>query len=483
MTSSYKAPPLLNEDTSYERWKKELTLWEICTEVPVAKRAAVVCLTLKGKARDIAVNLDVAAIQSENGIKALTDELDKLYLKDEDQRKYAAYENFEKFKRPHDMSIAEYIVEFEKKNTKLVEYDINLPDAVRAYRVLESANIPKDKGELARATLTKLTYDNMKKQLLKIFDSVISPDKKVPIKEEDVYYGEEEEEEDAEEEGVYYEESGRGYHRGNYRGNYRGRFRGRFNRGRSRGYYRGNNQQRKVTFEDTRKKNPRNTVCVICKSIYHYARDCPDKDKKEAGNDDSMSLFNNDVKDCYLETFLGETLNKAILDSGCINTVAGRIWIDNFLSCLDEKHLSEVKIRKESARFRFGDGDVQNATEKYTIPAWIKGKKITISVFIVECTIPLLLSRKSMARANCKIDFRKNKARICGQVIDLSFTESGHYYIDLLPPKFESLVAVPLKDEDKEKVATKLHRQFGHATGPKLIKLLTDSGNKDKKTA
>ena len=88
MTSSYKAPPLLNEDTSYERWKKELTLWEICTEVPVAKRAAVVCLTLKGKARDIAVNLDVAAIQSENGIKALTDELDKLYLKDEDQRKY-----------------------------------------------------------------------------------------------------------------------------------------------------------------------------------------------------------------------------------------------------------------------------------------------------------------------------------------------------------------------------------------------------------
>ena len=346
MTSSYKAPPLLNEDTSYERWKKELTLWEICTEVPVAKRAAVVCLTLKGKARDIAVNLDVAAIQSENGIKALTDELDKLYLKDEDQRKYAAYENFEKFKRPHDMSIAEYIVEFEKKNTKLVEYDINLPDAVRAYRVLESANIPKDKGELARATLTKLTYDNMKKQLLKIFDSVISPDKKVPIKEEDVYYGEEEEEEDAEEEGVYYEESGRGYHRGNYRGNYRGRFRGRFNRGKSRGYYRGNNQQRKVTFEDTRKKNPRNTVCVICKSIYHYARDCPDKDKKDAGNDDSMSLFNNDVKDCYLETFLGETLNKAILDSGCINTVAGRIWIDNFLSCLDEKHLSEVKIRK-----------------------------------------------------------------------------------------------------------------------------------------
>ena len=107
-----------------------------CTEVPVAKSAAVVCLTLQGKARDIAVNLDVAAIQSENWIKALTDELDKLYLKDEDQRKYAAYENFEKF-------IAEYIVKFEKKNTKLVEYDINLPDAVRACRVLESANIER----------------------------------------------------------------------------------------------------------------------------------------------------------------------------------------------------------------------------------------------------------------------------------------------------------------------------------------------------
>ena len=63
MTSSYKAPPMLNEDTSYERWKKELSLWEICTEVPVNKRAAVVCLSLKGKARDIAVNIDVASLQ------------------------------------------------------------------------------------------------------------------------------------------------------------------------------------------------------------------------------------------------------------------------------------------------------------------------------------------------------------------------------------------------------------------------------------
>ena len=497
MTSSYKAPPMLNEDTSYERWKKELSLWEICTEVPVNKRAAVVCLSLKGKARDIAVNIDVASLQSDDGIKALTDELDELFLKDEDQRKYAAYENFEKFKRPSDMSIAEYIVEFEKKNTKLVEYDIDLPDAVKAYRLLDSANIPKDKGELARATLTKLTYDNMKKQLLKIFDSVITTDKKTPIKEEDAFY--EEGEIYYEESGskgnkgeMFYEESGNNGSKGEIfyersgnargRGYYRGRFNRGFNRGRGRGFSIGNAQGKRVSFDlNTRKKNPRNSVCGVCQSIYHYARDCPDKGKKDANQDDNMSLFNNEIQECYLETFLMETLNKAILDSGCINTVAGREWIDNYLKCLDEKDRLTVKIMEQSARFRFGDGEVKIAKEKMTIPAWIKGKRITIDTFVVDSSIPLLLSKTSMRKGKTTIDFKANKARICGQNIDLSFTISGHYYIDLLPPRFDTLAAVSLKDDDKEKVAIKLHRQFGHATGEKLVKLLNDSGNKDKK--
>ena len=81
---------------------------------------------------------------------------------------------------------------------------------------------------------------------------------------------------------------------------------------------------------------------MVCKSIYHWAKDCPDRVKKEMHNDEDSShvtLFNNDIENCYIESFLSETINKAILDSGCINTVCGRGWIDCYRDTLSENDL------------------------------------------------------------------------------------------------------------------------------------------------
>ena len=47
---------------------------------------------------------------------------------------------------------------------------MGLPDGVLAYRLLKSTNLTVEKQQLARATLSELTYDNMKKQLKAIFD-------------------------------------------------------------------------------------------------------------------------------------------------------------------------------------------------------------------------------------------------------------------------------------------------------------------------
>ena len=62
------------------------------------------------------------------------------------------------------MTITKYINEFEHLNQKLVTYKITLPSAVLAYQLLKNANLPKDKGDLARATVAELTYDAMKNQ-------------------------------------------------------------------------------------------------------------------------------------------------------------------------------------------------------------------------------------------------------------------------------------------------------------------------------
>ena len=48
---------------------------------------------------------------------------------------------------------------------------MTLPSGVLAYRVLKGANLTPEKQQLARATITELTYENMKKQLKAIHDS------------------------------------------------------------------------------------------------------------------------------------------------------------------------------------------------------------------------------------------------------------------------------------------------------------------------
>ena len=105
MAYSFKTPPNLREDISYDQWKKEIQLWKTFTDLPDAKQGPAICLALTGKAREAVLELDIEAISSEDGVKSLLERLDKLYLRDRDQTIYAAYEKFEKFVRPLDMGI------------------------------------------------------------------------------------------------------------------------------------------------------------------------------------------------------------------------------------------------------------------------------------------------------------------------------------------------------------------------------------------
>ena len=59
--------------------------------------------------------------------------------------------------------IVDYLNEFEQLYNQIKHYDMELPTGVLAYRVLKNANITHEKQQLVRATLTLLTYENMKK--------------------------------------------------------------------------------------------------------------------------------------------------------------------------------------------------------------------------------------------------------------------------------------------------------------------------------
>ena len=112
-------------------------------------------LSLEGKAREAASELEAEQINSKDCIKNIVAKLDKLYLKDKTQSAYEAYDNFEPFKRPSDMSISDYINEFERLLKKTKQYGTTMSTDVLAYRLLKSANLPETREQLAREIKNK----------------------------------------------------------------------------------------------------------------------------------------------------------------------------------------------------------------------------------------------------------------------------------------------------------------------------------------
>ena len=82
---------------------------------------------------------------------------------------FEAYDTFERYQRPADMGMTEYINTFERLYQKANYFKLELPDGVLAYRLLDSANLSDTHVQLARTTLLSLMYNNMQQQLKKIF--------------------------------------------------------------------------------------------------------------------------------------------------------------------------------------------------------------------------------------------------------------------------------------------------------------------------
>ena len=188
--TSYKNPPKFSAENSYESWVKELKLWAICSKVDKKEQGPAVALTLEGREKEAVLELEITELNTDDGLTKLITQLDGLYLKDENQRIYTAYEEFETYSRPEGMSIDNFISDFDRLYNKVKAHKIELPDAVRAYRVLKSANLSQSKVELVRATLPEMTYKEMIKQLRKLEDMVVSKtDSKVKEEAEDAMYG------------------------------------------------------------------------------------------------------------------------------------------------------------------------------------------------------------------------------------------------------------------------------------------------------
>ena len=474
MATRNTPPPVFSEDISWLDYKKELKIWQALTDLPAKKQGPSLYLSLTGKAREAALELDIAVISKDDGLEKILERLDKLYLQDTNQSAYLAYQEFENFKRPLEMRMREYLNNFEKLYTKIKAHGMELPDGVLAYRVLNSANLSEEEMKLCRATLTTLQYDKMVEQLLKIFGDTVSPSfGKSDVKEESVF--------------VASNEEGEAYYSSRWRG---GRDFGRFERG-GRSKRRGRNQFEFKTSKESsvRKLNPPDSSgkpsrCNICESKFHWARNCPDayvKQKQES----EISLFqSSDDKIVQMKVFVGETFNCAVLDSGCTQTVCGNNW----LKCFKESMQDEIMIEEKPshATFKFGNGDAVSSSRKVVLPVTIGSKNVKLETDVVDTEIPLLMSKAAMKKANTVLDFDQDRVIMFGEEQTLLKTSSGHYAIPItksrqiieqgeIDNEFCLFTKNITTKDDREKIAWKLHKQFCHCSADKLKRLIKAS--------
>ena len=64
----------------YSTWKKEMQIWEMATCVEKVKRALIMFLSLEGKAREAVLELDIAVLNSKDGMEKVYEKLDTLFL-------------------------------------------------------------------------------------------------------------------------------------------------------------------------------------------------------------------------------------------------------------------------------------------------------------------------------------------------------------------------------------------------------------------
>ena len=314
------------------------------------------------------------------------------------------------------MSMAEYTVEFDQRYTKIKKYEMALPDAVLAFKLLDNGQLSKAERQLALTACTELTYTNMKSALKRVFGD--SKDEGHQAKGGDPILVKKEE--------AYYTRQNRNYRGSNYR---------QFSR-----------PTPKLKGTNPLNKFGKYTKCNLCQSIFHWVKDCPHKseaaklvkEKQESDEEDSnlescnITLFTQ-AKLSENEVFVVESQDCAVTDTACTKTVCGDKWLNHYLESLNcDNRLGDVKEYKSNRRFKFGDGNVVKSFKRVIIPAKIGNTSCSIETEVVKSDIPLLLSKASLKKAGAVIDLEKDEAVMFQEPIKLQFTSSGHYCIGII---------------------------------------------------
>lgn len=465
---SLKQPPTFDPSRGdcYQDWKTDVEIWGAYTRDEKSRRGPAVYLSLQGEAREAVRTLQVQDLATDDGLTMLLAELDKVYLKEETTRAFCAVKSFVEFRRVSGVNFTKFLVEFNNKYREVQKFKLELPDGLKGYFLLSAANLSADHERLVRATAA-LTFDDIKDKLQKVFgefgDEEDDDTGVLPIKTESAFYT----------------NSSTGK-------------RGRGGQALQRGARGGRG------FQGARRTNPLDADgnimrCHECESTRHFVADCPERKKDKEGHPKNENANMTvhialvaGMSDNQGRNSLGDTIGKGVLDSACTKSVAGELWIKEFVDTLDETERRNVEQseRKSMSLFRFGDGKESKSKRELTVPLFIGGKVARIEIDVVENEIPLLIGLPTMTELGMLLDTVEHRVTIGDYTQKLEFNAAGHYVIPVSKWTVHNCKMViddqkglvKCSKQEMRRKAEKLHRQFAHASKERLLRLLKDGG-------
>uniref|UniRef100_A0AAV2MI21 CCHC-type domain-containing protein n=1 Tax=Knipowitschia caucasica TaxID=637954 RepID=A0AAV2MI21_KNICA len=195
-----------------------------------------------GKARETALEISAVDLNKDDGMESLLAKLDAVFLREEKDRAYEAYSHFDSITKGSALSMADYIIDFEQRYNRMKKYNMTLPDAVLAFKLLDTECLEEKSRQLALTACTELTFASMKSALKRIFGGKTACGTNAIEEIQD---------------GAFFTEQ---------RPNVKFK---RSNGSSQSGYQR---QQQGTNPLD---KYGKRTRCAVCQSTYHWAKDCP----------------------------------------------------------------------------------------------------------------------------------------------------------------------------------------------------------------
>ena len=183
---------------------------------------------------------------------------------------------------------------------------------------------------------------------------------------------------------------------------------------------------------------------------------------------------------------LSQSWNAAVLDIGATNTVAGKEWYNCYISSLSFDEKTKIRRHKGTNIYRFRDGNLFTAIENDDIPIVLGKQHVMLNTDIVGSDILLLLSRKSMKKADTALDFKNDNAIVFGELVKVITTKSSHCNVPYHPIVLNNLTTgintnitliTAQTNKSKYDIASKLHRQFAQPPPERIVKLLNSAGD------